>query len=190
MGANNHRVCPVGHSKGLENALRKLVHNPKRLLGKYVKKGMAVLDVGCGPGLYSIAMAEMVGDSGRVIAIDLQQGMLDILRNKIRGKDFEKRIILHKCAENSLGVKAKADFALAFYVVHELPSTEKFMKEISSLLKPGAKLFIIEPNKRVSEEEFQETIKTALNNSFKIVNKPKVFLSRAILLEKQEVPVV
>jgi len=47
----------------------------------------------------------MVGKSGRVIAADLQEGMLQKLRKKIRGTELEERITLHKCEENKIAYR-------------------------------------------------------------------------------------
>jgi cyclopropane fatty-acyl-phospholipid synthase-like methyltransferase len=48
-----------------ENPIRRLLHNPEKILGPYVKPGMTVMDVGCGMGFCSIAMAKMVGEDGK-----------------------------------------------------------------------------------------------------------------------------
>jgi len=52
MNDKEKHVCPVESAKGLDNFFRKLVQNPKKILKDYVKKGMTVLDVGCGPGFF------------------------------------------------------------------------------------------------------------------------------------------
>jgi 2-polyprenyl-3-methyl-5-hydroxy-6-metoxy-1,4-benzoquinol methylase len=49
----------------IDNRLRRLLHDPERLLGPYVTPGMTVLDVGCGMGWFSIPMAKLVGTQGR-----------------------------------------------------------------------------------------------------------------------------
>ena len=66
----------------IDNCLRRLLHNPAKIVGPFVKPGMTVMDVGCGMGMFSIAMAKMVGGSGLVIAVDLQQKMLDVLQDR------------------------------------------------------------------------------------------------------------
>ena len=63
-------------------AIRRLLQNPRKILSPFIKEGMTVLDLGCGPGFFSLDMAHMVGSAGRAIAVDLQQGMLIKLREK------------------------------------------------------------------------------------------------------------
>jgi len=50
------------------------------------------LDLGCGPGFFSVEMAEMVGASGKVIAVDMQEGMLRKLESKIQGTEIENEL--------------------------------------------------------------------------------------------------
>ncbi len=146
---------------------------------------MTVLDIGCGPGFFSVEMARMVGESGRVIAVDLQEGMLQKLKNKIQGTEIEKRIKLHKCKEDEIGVSEDIDFVLAFYMVHEVPDQKKFFEEIKSILKPNGKVFIVEPKLfHVSRGAFKETIVNAEEIGLEPVEHPRLPLSRAVILEK------
>ena len=116
MSRNKNRVCPVEIAGSLDTRLRRWLQNPYRLLKPYIRTGMKVLDVGCGPGFFSIPMAEMVGPTGQVVAADLQEGMLDIIRNKVKDTDPEDRIQLHKCEKESIGYSGEVDFVLAFYI--------------------------------------------------------------------------
>ena len=179
------RVCPVENAKGLDNFIRKWAHNPGRILRAYVKEGMTVLDIGCGPGLFSVEMAKMVGKTGKVIAADLQQGMLEKLKKKIHGTEIEKQIQLHKCGKDNIGIHQKVDFILAFYMVHEVPDQDRFLKQVKSLLNPRGKIMIIEPGFHVSKKAFAETLKKAIAIGLKPVTKPKVFFSRTMVLEKE-----
>jgi ubiquinone/menaquinone biosynthesis C-methylase UbiE len=92
-----HRVCSVERAGSLDNRIRRWIQDPQKILRPYIEEGMTVLDLGCGPGHFSIALAQMVGKSGRVIAADLQEEMLQKLRDKIQGTELEERITLHKC---------------------------------------------------------------------------------------------
>lgn len=76
LNNSKNRVCPVERAGSLDNIFRRWLQNPWKILRPYIKEGMTVLDFGCGPGYFTIAMAQMVGTSGWVIAVDLQEGML------------------------------------------------------------------------------------------------------------------
>jgi ubiquinone/menaquinone biosynthesis C-methylase UbiE len=128
VSQNNKRICPVERAGGLDNRLRRWLQNPQKILRPYIAEGMTVLDVGCGPGFFSIAMAQMVGKSGRVIASDLQEGMLQKVKAKINGTELEERIVLHKCEENKIGLSESVDFVLLFYMVHEVPNKVVFFQ--------------------------------------------------------------
>jgi ubiquinone/menaquinone biosynthesis C-methylase UbiE len=69
----NKRICPVEYAVGLDNSVRRLLQNPRKILKPYIHEGMTVLDLGCGPGFFSIEIAKMLKDSGKVIAADLQE---------------------------------------------------------------------------------------------------------------------
>jgi ubiquinone/menaquinone biosynthesis C-methylase UbiE len=185
MSKNKNRVCPVEIAGSLDTKFRRWLQNPYKLLKHYINEGMTVLDVGCGPGFFSIAMAEMVGLSGKVVAADLQEGMLDIIRNKIMDTDLEKIIQFHKCEKNEVGYKDKVDFILAFYMIHELPDHKNFFNEIYKILKPQGQLLIVEPKLfHVSYEEFKLTIGFAGDAGFQLIDTPKILFSRSAILKK------
>lgn len=185
MDGKDEHVCPVEKAGGLDSGIRKIVQSPRKILGNYAREGMTVLDLGCGPGFFSVEMAKMVGASGKVIAVDLQEGMLQKLKNKIQGTEIEKRIKLHKCDGYKIGITEKVDLVLAFYMFHEVPDQKKFLEEIKSMLKPNGEVFIVEPKFfHVSKQAFEETMNMAKEIGFTPIERPKVFLSRAVVLRK------
>ena len=181
-----NRVCPVELAGSLDTRLRRWIQNPGKLLAPHIHEGMTVLDVGCGPGFFTLDMARLVGSSGRVIAADLQEGMLEKVGRKIRGTELERRITLHQCQEKGIGLSEQVDFTLVFYVVHEVPDQAAFFGELASIVKPGGRLFVVEPPLHVSKREFAETIARAVDAGFSLINKPKIFLNKAALFEKEE----
>jgi ubiquinone/menaquinone biosynthesis C-methylase UbiE len=181
---DRNRVCPVELAGGLDNSIRRWLHNPQKILRPYINEGMEVLDFGCGPGFFSIEMAKIVGKSGRVIACDLQDGMLNKLRNKIKGSQLEEIITLHKCQKDQIGVSDIVDFVLVFYMLHEVKNQEKYLKEIHSLLKPNGKVLLVEPPFHVSKRDFNETVNKAKTAGLVLVESPKVFMGRTAVLKK------
>lgn len=184
MSNQNNKVCPVAKSGSLDNKLRRWLQNPGIIVRPYLNKGMTVLDVGCGPGFFTIDMAKCVGKTGTVIAADLQKGMLEKIKRKINGTEIKDNIILHQCGKQSLGIKEPIDFALAFYMVHETPDVNKFFEEVDSVLKDNGKLLVVEPKFHVSKNDFKQTISSAIDIGMRVIDTPKVFFSRAALLEK------
>lgn len=175
-------VCPAEFAGSLDNSFRRWLQNPEKILRPYIKNGMKVLDLGCGPGVFTIEIAKLVGEEGKVVAADLQDGMLKIVAAKVKGTTLEKRVELHKCQENSIDLAEKMDFILAFWMVHEVPDHERLIEELKSILKPGGKLYIIEPKIHVGRPAFQKLSDRLVKTGFTIADRPKVFFSRAIML--------
>ena len=180
---NQQRVCPIEIAGWLDNSIRRLVQNPNKILKPFINNGMVVLDLGCGPGFFTVEIADMVGETGKVIAADLQEGMLTLVNMKIKGTRLEQIVELHKCEEDRLGLSDKVDFVFAFYMVHEVPDQHRLFKELKNILNPGGKLFIIEPRFHVSEESFNEMINQLISNSFETISRPKVFFSRSVVVK-------
>ncbi len=111
-------VCPWWLCYSFDNPLRRFIHDPEPLLAPYVKPGMTVVDVGCGMGYFTISLAKITGPGGKVIAVDLQQRMLDALVRRAEKAGVADRVIPHRCQKESLGVEGPADFALAFWMAH------------------------------------------------------------------------
>lgn len=180
---NKNRVCPVEKAGALEINIRKLIHNPKRILKPYINEGMSVLDVGCGPGYFTMEMANLVGNTGKVIAADLQDGMLAKVKQKIQKSSFNGTITLHKCNKDSIGLSEKSDFILIFYMLHEVPNQFNFLQEIKSLLNPNGKVFIVEPKFHVLDSDFTKSIIVMKQLGFDVIDEPNVFFSRTVLLK-------
>jgi ubiquinone/menaquinone biosynthesis C-methylase UbiE len=184
MNVDKNRVCPVERSGSLDNRIRRWLQNPTKILRPYIEEGMIVMEVGCGPGFFTLDLAQMVGKKGHVVAVDLQEGMLQKLQEKINGSEIENRIILHKCEKDKIGVSGKFDFIFLFYVVHEVQNKEVFFKELESMLKPDGKIYMVEPPFHVSRKYFEETIRKASNTGLTVVEKPKLFPNKTAILKK------
>ena len=167
-----------------DNLFRKLFQNPDKIVGPYLRPGMTAMDIGCGPGFFTLAMARMVGSGGRVIAIDMQQEMLDLVKMKSDRLDLSGQIRFHRCRPDSLGIEDKAGFILSFYMVHEVPDRDALFREVSGLLEPDGRYLIVEPGFHVSAEAFEDTLCHAKNAGFVVETRPNVRLSGAALLKK------
>lgn len=180
----NEHTCPWWLAYTFDNRVRGLFHDTEKIFGPYVKEGMTVIDIGCGMGYFSIGLARMVGEKGLVISVDLQQNMLNVLGKRARRAGVDHRIKLHRCEPESIGINRNVDFALTFWVVHEISHRKEFLKQIFSMLKETGKYLLVEPKIHVSNAGFGETVKGAMQEGFKMLDNPQISLSRAALFRK------
>ncbi len=156
---SEHHVCPWWMGYLLASPIRKLKDNPGNLLGPYIKEGMTVLDIGSAMGFFSLPMARMAGEHGKVICVDLQEKMLSVLKKRAVRAGLSGRIEARRCNETSLllsDLEESADFALVYAVLHEAPDKERFIGEVYRSLKKGGMLFFGEPSGPVSRDFFRE----------------------------------
>jgi len=177
-----HRVCPVEHAGVLDFFFRKWIHDPKKILQPFIKEGMTALDLGCGPGFFTMEMARLVGDTGKVIAADLQEGMLAIVGKKIQNSGLVDRVKLHLCLPEGTGLLEKCDFILVFYMLHEVPEQAGFLRELQGLLKPQGRVLLAEPGFHVSRSEFQGSIDNMKQAGFEVGPGPRILFSRTVVL--------
>ena len=181
MNNTKGHVCPHQAGFMLDNPLRRLIQNPKKVVGEYIRPGDTVIDVGCGPGYFTIDMAKMVGDTGRVIAVDLQEPMLLKVKKKAARHGVADRIQYHRCEADKIGLEAAADFILAYYMIHETPDPERFLAELNGLLKAGGKLLAVEPKMHVSKKSFEKMLAQAERAGLKALGTPKRKGGRSVL---------
>jgi ubiquinone/menaquinone biosynthesis C-methylase UbiE len=181
--AHDHRICSWRRAYLFDNFLRRLLHRPGKLLGPYVRPGMAVLDAGCGMGIFSIGMARLVGSKGRVVSADVQPEMLRVLRDRAERAGVGDRIETRLVAENGLGLDGPFDFALAMWMVHEVPDRKALFEDFRRCIRPGGLLLVAEPPLHVSRAHFEESVRIAEGCGFRRVPPPRVLGSRAALFE-------
>jgi ubiquinone/menaquinone biosynthesis C-methylase UbiE len=176
-------ICPPWLSFLLINPFRRWAQNPKKILDHYLKKGEIALDAGCGPGYFTIAMADLVGEEGLVIAADIHAEMLEKVRRRAEKAGLLSRIRLHLGQKDGLGVEDKVDFVLAFWMVHEVRDQDRFFSEIRSSMKPNATFLLVEPKLHVPEKIFKGMVETALKAGLVPLSEGNISLSRAELFK-------
>lgn len=176
-------LCPAWLSFTLTNVFRRMAHPPARILAPFIRDGDTVLDVGCGPGFFSIPLARLVGERGLVFAVDIQSGMLAKTRRRAARAGVLSRIRLVLADKSSLRLPARADFALVFWMAHEVDGVERFFGEIRAALEPGGSLLVVEPRAHVNRRRFDEIVRAATSAGFEVREAVPVRLSRAVVLK-------
>jgi ubiquinone/menaquinone biosynthesis C-methylase UbiE len=178
-------VCPPWLSWTLINPVRRLFQNPTKTLRPLIHEGSTALDVGCGPGYFTTAMAKLVGKTGFVISADIQEWMLERVRRRLENAGLSSRVRLHLARADRLDIPSdRVEFALAFWMVHEVPDKERLFSEILACLVPGGTLLLAEPRMHVDARAFAEIVETAVKAGFVSGGPASIRFSRAAAFHK------
>ena len=135
----------VAGAPWLDRGERESEERPTRALELMkVTVGMTVADIGAGSGYFTERLARLVGPNGRVYATDIQQGMIDLLRQRLASLQLTNVTpILSEPTDPKLPDGA-IDLALMVDVYHELGAPQTVLAQIRKSLKPQGRLVLIE----------------------------------------------
>jgi len=149
------------------SAARKEWHDPDTVLNSIgIEKGMTLVDLGSGPGFFTIPMAQATGENGIVYAVDSDPTMLEHLRDNIAKLGANNSIIqIVRGDVSDTGLPGNSvDVAFFANVLHEVENKKAFLREVKRLCKPAAYVVDVDWKKvptergpplkiRLSEEE-------------------------------------
>jgi len=177
-------VCPWWLAYSWDHRLRRLIHNPEKILKPYVSEGDFVADIGCGMGFFSFAAAKYVGSSGHVYSVDVQKKMLDVLQKRLQY--FKNALPITSILSDEVHqiITIPIDFLLNFWMLHEVDDKEEFLYYWHRHLKQGGKYLLVEPKIHTSRKSFEEEIRICESVGFEEIEKPIIRTSRAALFRK------
>jgi ubiquinone/menaquinone biosynthesis C-methylase UbiE len=128
-----------------DNPFRRLFMPPRRFVESFVAKDQAVADVGCGPGFYTIPLAECAGPGGKIYAVDSDEKAIRAMERKAgeRGiRSIETRVA--SAGDLSFIEDGTVDFVLAHGLLCSMAPCERdsAVSEIKRILKPGGRAYI------------------------------------------------
>lgn len=109
-----------------------------------LEAGQVVADIGAGSGYYTVRMARAVGPTGKVIATDIQPGMLDILQRRLEREKLSNVELVLGTADDPRLPDNSLDLALMVDVYHELSAPQAFVRKLRAALKPTGRLVLLE----------------------------------------------
>ena len=134
--------------------LRDLFQNPRRSLEKArLTKGMSVVDYGCGPGSFTIPVAELVGREGKVFALDIHPLAITTVKQKTSRKGLQNvETVLVRGYDT--GIEASSiDRVLLIDTIHLIDDPDALFREIHRMLKPDGLLFMEKGHMAMSEQK-------------------------------------
>lgn len=149
-----------------------------------LKPGMTVCDMGCGNGFYSLQMAKLVAPSGRILAVDIQQEMLHLLKLRADSEQIKNiEPILGTVVDPQLA-DGVVDLVLMVDVYHEFSHPQQMLAAIRKSLKPEGLIALLE----YREEDPQVPIKPEHKMSKKQILKEYTANGFKLAKEYDELP--
>lgn len=106
--------------------------------------GMVYADIGCGPGYFTLPVAEYVGPGGKIYAIDTQPEMLEEIECRAQAKRLINVITVRSSEREIPLLPSCVDAACLANAFHELEAPVPSLREIKRILKPGGRLIVID----------------------------------------------
>ncbi|MHA1799674.1 MAG: class I SAM-dependent methyltransferase [Candidatus Helarchaeota archaeon] len=140
------KPMPNSHFKlmSLMFKVRDFFNNPKKFLENNIPitKGSIVLDYGCGPGGFTISLAELVSDSGIVYAADIHPLALEMVEKKAKKRNLSNIITIKMDGYNT-GIKDGTVNAIIFFdTYHHIEDKKALFDEFYRILDDGGKIFM------------------------------------------------
>ena len=144
-----------------------------------LKPGMTVCDLGCGNGFYTLPLARLIGDKGRVFAVDIQPEMLTLLRESAEREAIENITPILGSVDDPRLPDESIDLILLVDVYHEFSHPEPMLARMKAALKPDGHIALVEfraeddsvpikPEHKMSKEQIMKEFPA---NGFKLTSE-------------------
>jgi ubiquinone/menaquinone biosynthesis C-methylase UbiE len=163
-----------------------------------LKEGQFIADIGAGSGYFTLRLARAVGEKGAVFAVDVDEGMLGYLRQRLSKENIKNVQVMQVPPHDPLLIDGSADLVFLCNVYHHLEEREVYLRKLRKALKPDGRLVIIDFYKkegmpvgpplgmRLSEETVTKELQEM---GFKVTEK-LTFLPYQYILLAQPTPAV
>jgi ubiquinone/menaquinone biosynthesis C-methylase UbiE len=144
-----------------------------------IKPGETVCDMGCGNGFYSLELAALVGEQGKVLAVDIQREMLQMLKERAKEEGITNIELIHGTIVDPKLPKDSVDLMLMVDVYHEFSHPAEMLAAIRGSLKPAGRVALVEfraedpkvPIKPLHKMSKDQIMKEFPPNGFKLVEE-------------------
>ncbi|MGL4420913.1 MAG: class I SAM-dependent methyltransferase [Gemmataceae bacterium] len=137
----------MGHqaSGWLERPEREKEEDPTKLLEALaIKPGQSIADVGAGSGYHTLRMSKLVGDTGRIYAVDIQKEMLEIIDARTKKAKITNVSTVLGTNQDPKLPEGKLDLILMVDVYHEFEFPYEMTEKMAAALAPGGRLAFVE----------------------------------------------
>lgn len=135
----------VAGAAWLDRPERVREEQPERALDRMdIQVGSTVADIGAGSGYFTERLSRRVGPGGTVYANDIQQGMLDLIEDRMQRRNLTNIVPVLGTVDDPKLPAGVLDLALMVDVYHEFSNPEGMLRALAASLKSGGKLVLLE----------------------------------------------
>jgi ubiquinone/menaquinone biosynthesis C-methylase UbiE len=139
------QVMGYAGASWLERPEREKEEDPAKLIDALgLKEGMTVADVGAGSGYHAFRMAPLVGAKGKILAVDIQQEMLDLIDARAKKEKVTNVETIKGTDQDPKLPEGKVDLIIMVDVYHEFEFPYEMTEKLVAALKPGGRLVFVE----------------------------------------------
>ena len=173
MGREIAQVMGVGGIGWLDRPEREQEEHPEIVMDALdLHEGEVVADLGAGSGFFTFRIAKRVGKSGKVLAIDIQDEMIDTIRRRANELAVANVEEVRASETDSHLRGGSVDIVLMVDVYHELAYPYEVMTKVREALKPGGRVVFVEyrqEDPRVPIKEVHKMSVEQLDKEMKVV---------------------
>ena len=141
----NERRFSASQAHRLDDPARRAWFPPSEVLNAMgLHSGLTIADVGAGTGYFSLPLAQAVGQQGTIYAVDAQEEMLSLLRQKLNEASLSNLEPIRAEADNTGLAAGSCDLFFAANVWHEFDDRNAVLRESARVLKPGGRIAILD----------------------------------------------
>jgi 2-polyprenyl-3-methyl-5-hydroxy-6-metoxy-1,4-benzoquinol methylase len=142
MSTNGHTSNLSFRALALWLRAREFFTDPRqRLVDAGLEAGQVVLDYGCGVGSYALPAARIVGDGGKVFALDIHPQAVEAVGRRARSAHMSNVETIQSDLGTGLASES-VDVVLLYDVLHAVPDQQALLQELHRILKPGGRLSV------------------------------------------------
>ncbi|WP_005035735.1 class I SAM-dependent methyltransferase [Holophaga foetida] len=176
LSVHHPSVIPAWLVPFLSLPFRRLWDSPQRIVLPLVRPGDRILEVGPGSGFFTVPMARALGADGRVFCVELQEAVQRRLRRTLERRGLLDIVEVRACGEADLKVKdleGAMDLVVAIHVLHEMPTPDRAIAQMASVLRPGGRLLVREPKGHCPASLFRSEVDWAIQSGLSLVPHPE-----------------
>jgi len=171
---HEHHPMPIDqYIARLEDPKRDSWQKPEAVIKALdLREGQVVADIGAGSGYFTLRLAQAVGEKGRVFAVDVEEGMVEYLRERLTKEHIKNVTTMKVPPHDPLLIDGSLDLAFVCDVYHHIEERDGYLRKLRKALKPDGRVVIVDfyqketpigppMSMRLSEETVQKELQAA-----------------------------